>query len=43
VIDVIRNNKATVVSVVPKRRTLEDLFVEIVGERIAITAPEGDK
>jgi ABC-2 type transport system ATP-binding protein len=43
VIDVIRNNKATVVSVVPKRRTLEDLFVEIVGERIAIGTPDGDK
>ena len=40
VIDVIRDNKGTVISVVPKRRTLEDIFVEIVGERIAIGSPE---
>ena len=38
--DLIRDNRlrALLYSLVPKRRTLEDLFVEIVGERIDVEA-----
>jgi ABC-2 type transport system ATP-binding protein len=35
ILDIVREENARVVSVIPKRRTLEDLFVEIVGERIS--------
>lgn len=35
ILDLTRQDNARVVSVIPKRRTLEDLFVEIVGERIS--------
>ena len=34
IIDLVRDNRGRIISIVPKRRTLEDLFVEIVGERI---------
>lgn len=34
IIDLVRDNGGRIISVVPKRRSLEDLFVEIVGERI---------
>jgi ABC-2 type transport system ATP-binding protein len=36
--DLIRDNPARLFSLIPKRRTLEDLFVEIVGERIDVGA-----
>jgi len=36
VLDMARAGNASLVSVVPKRKTLEDLFVEIVGERISV-------
>ena len=36
VIEKVQTDKARLFSVVPKRRTLEDLFVQIVGERITI-------
>ncbi|MDX1931088.1 MAG: hypothetical protein SFU56_00635, partial [Capsulimonadales bacterium] len=35
VIDMAREENTRIVSIIPKRRTLEDLFVEIVGERIS--------
>lgn len=38
VMDMIRADPARLFSLVPKRRTLEDLFVEVVGERIDTTA-----
>ncbi len=34
VMDLVRNNGGRIEAIIPKRRTLEDLFVEIVGERI---------
>jgi ABC-2 type transport system ATP-binding protein len=34
IIDVARTEDARIVSIIPSRRSLEDLFVEIVGERI---------
>ena len=34
-IDLAREENTRIVSIIPKRRTLEDLFVEIVGERIS--------
>jgi ABC-2 type transport system ATP-binding protein len=36
IMDLVRNNGGRIEAIVPKRRTLEDLFVEIVGERIVI-------
>jgi ABC-2 type transport system ATP-binding protein len=33
-LDLVRNNGGRIEAIIPKRRTLEDLFVEIVGERI---------
>ncbi len=36
VLDLARANNASLVSVIPKRKTLEDLFVQIVGERISV-------
>jgi hypothetical protein len=36
IMDLVRNNGGRIDAIVPKRRTLEDLFVEIVGERIVI-------
>lgn len=38
VIDAARNAQASIVSIEPKRRTLEDLFVQVVGERIVVDA-----
>ncbi|GAB4460864.1 MAG: ABC transporter ATP-binding protein [Armatimonadaceae bacterium] len=35
VLDLAREENTRIISVIPKRRTLEDLFVEIVGERIS--------
>lgn len=35
VIDILRDDNARIISIIPKRRSLEDLFVEIVGERIS--------
>jgi ABC-2 type transport system ATP-binding protein len=34
IMDLVRNNGGRIDAIIPKRRTLEDLFVEIVGERI---------
>jgi hypothetical protein len=39
IVDLVRDGKGHIVSVTPKRRTLEDIFVETVSERI--TAPGG--
>jgi ABC-2 type transport system ATP-binding protein len=39
IVDLARQEQARIVSIVPKRRTLEDLFVEIVGERISPDTP----
>jgi len=36
VLDAARGSEANVLSVIPKRRTLEDLFVEVVGERLVV-------
>jgi len=36
VVDAVRQAHGNIVSIVPGRRTLEDLFVEVVGERIVI-------
>lgn len=36
IMDLVRSNGGRIEAIVPKRRTLEDLFVEIVGERIVI-------
>jgi ABC-2 type transport system ATP-binding protein len=38
VVDMVRDDPARLFSLMPKRRTLEDLFVEIVGERIDVNA-----
>ncbi len=35
ILDLVREENARIVSIIPKRRTLEDLFVEVVGERIS--------
>ena len=35
-LDAARASSANIISVVPKRRTLEDLFVEVVGERLVV-------
>lgn len=35
ILDLVRENGARIEAIIPKRRTLEDLFVEIVGERIS--------
>jgi ABC-2 type transport system ATP-binding protein len=39
IVDLVRDGKGHIVSVTPKRRTLEDIFVETVSERIS--APGG--
>jgi hypothetical protein len=38
VIDAARNGQANIIAIEPKRRTLEDLFVQVVGERIVVDA-----
>lgn len=39
VVDLIREGRGHIVSITPKRRRLEDIFVETVGERMAVPEP----
>lgn len=40
IIDLIREGRGRIVSITPKKRRLEDIFVETVGERVATLAAE---
>jgi ABC-2 type transport system ATP-binding protein len=42
IVDLIRGGQGHIVSITPKRRTLEDIFVETVTDRIGRRAPQGD-
>lgn len=41
IVDLVRDNKGQILSVTPKRRRLEDVFVETVGERPEVLAQAG--